>query len=233
MKSPERRGPRLELKFLMDAERAAEILEWARARMDPDPHAKDPGDPTYIVESIYFDTPNLDCLRRNGRDCLPKYRARYYNGDRQSMFLEEKLRQQQQVWKRRLPCGPEELAAITRGPASLEGAREWFRTRFRVLQLQPCLVVVYQRTALVAGDERLTLDRRIEAKKVADGDTEGRGEPRRIVELDVLELKHPPARSKLMRKLAAMAGQAEACSKYARGMRAFGYGRNGSETATA
>ncbi len=233
MKSPERRGPRLELKFLLDAQRATEIFQWAQARMAADPHARDPQDPIYTVESVYFDTPMLDCLRGRGPDRLPKYRARRYNGNGQSIFLEEKLRRQQQVWKRRLPCGPAELAAITRGPNSLEGAREWFRTRFRVLQLQPSLVVVYQRTALVASDERLTLDRCIEASRVADGDFEGRGQPRRIVELDVLELKHPPARSKLMRKLAAMAGQAEACSKYARGMRAFGYRRNGSGSATA
>ncbi len=30
MKSPKRRGPRLELKFQLDAERAGEILDWAR-----------------------------------------------------------------------------------------------------------------------------------------------------------------------------------------------------------
>ena len=103
MKSPERRGPRLELKFLLDAQRATEIFQWAQARMAADPHARDPQDPIYTVESIYFDTPMLDCLRGRGTDRLPKYRARRYNGNGQSIFLEEKLRRQQQVWKRRLP----------------------------------------------------------------------------------------------------------------------------------
>ena len=101
MKSPERRGPRLELKFLLDAQRATEIFQWAQARMAADPHARDPQDPIYTVESIYFDTPMLDCLRGRGTDRLPKYRARRYNGNGQSIFLEEKLRRQQQVWKRR------------------------------------------------------------------------------------------------------------------------------------
>ena len=87
----------MELKFQLDTDRAAEIFEWAQARMDPDPHAQDHNNPIYTVESIYFDTPRLDCLRGNGVNSLPKYRARRYDGNLESFFLEEKLRQQQQV----------------------------------------------------------------------------------------------------------------------------------------
>ncbi len=227
----------MELKFQLDADRAAEIFEWGQARMDPDPHAQDPNDPIYTVESIYFDTPRLDCLRGGGVNGLPKYRARRYDGDLESFFLEEKLRRQQQVWKRRLPCRQDELAPIVGGATSLEGDREWFRMRFRVLRLQPYLVVVYRRWALVgAGDERLTIDRCIDAYRLGSGlaaFVEDKGEPQRILELDVLELKHQLARSPLMRELAAMAGKADQCSKYARGMRAFGYGRTNGTGSTA
>jgi hypothetical protein len=230
LNSPPRRGPRLELKYQLDAERTAEIFEWARARMDPDPHAQDHRDPIYTVESIYFDTPRLDCLRGDGVNSLPKYRARRYDSNLESFFLEEKLRRQQQVWKRRLPLRQDELAAIAGGATSLEGDREWFRLRFRVLRLQPYLVVVYQRWALVgAADERLTIDRCIDAYRVGNGTAafvEDKGAPQRILELDVLELKHPLARSPLMRELEAMAGNTDQCSKYGRGMRAFGYARS-------
>ena len=236
MKSPERRGPRLELKFLLDAQRSAEIFQWARTRMDADPHARDPQHPIYTVESIYFDTPTLDCLRGSGPDRLPKYRARRYDGNGQSIFLEEKLRRQQQVWKRRLPCKQGEFLAIAHGADGLRGDPEWFRMRFQVLQLKPSLVIVYRRLALVAaGGERLTIDQVVEASRVGDGlssfvddgGTPAQGKPLRITELDVLELKHPPAHSTLMRELTEMAGEAEACSKYTRGMLAFGFRRNG------
>jgi len=226
----------MELKFQLDTDRAAEIFEWAQARMDPDPHAQDHNNPIYTVESIYFDTPRLDCLRGNGVNSLPKYRARRYDGNLESFFLEEKLRRQQQVWKRRLPCQQDELASIVAGAASLEGDREWFRLRFRVLRLQPYLVVVYRRLALVgASDERLTIDRCIDAYRAGNsgaGFAEDKGEPQRILELDVLELKHPLTRSPLMRELEAMAGKADQCSKYGRGMQAFGYARN-SDTGTS
>ena len=227
----------MELKFQLDADRAAEIFEWARAHMDPDPHAQNPNDPIYTVESIYFDTPQLDCLRGDGVNSLPKYRARRYNGDLESFFLEEKLRRQQQVWKRRLPCRQDELALIVGGTTSLEGDGEWFRMRFRVLRLQPYLVVVYQRWALIGpGEERLTIDRCIDGYQLGNGlaaFVEDKGEPKRILELDVLELKHPAARSPLMRELGAMAGKADQCSKYGRGMRAFGYSRTNDAGSTA
>ncbi|MCH7822951.1 MAG: hypothetical protein IIA07_13115 [Proteobacteria bacterium] len=142
---------------------------------------------------------------------------------------EEKLRRRQQVWKRRLPCRQDELAAIVQGATSLEGDREWFRTRFQVLRLKPRLIVLYQRQALVGpGDERLTVDRCIDAFRVDNGLTsfvEDKGTPQRIIGLDVLELKHPVTRSALMRELTEMAGEAQGCSKYGLGMRAFGYGR--------
>ncbi|MHC4853303.1 MAG: VTC domain-containing protein [Planctomycetota bacterium] len=228
LKSPERRGPRLELKFQLAAERSAEIFAWARTRMAADPHVQDPRDPIYTVESIYFDTPKLDCMRGGDWNRLPKYRARRYDSNQESMFLEEKLRRKQQVWKRRLPCQQDELAALVHGTTRLDGYREWFRTRFRVLRLRPTLVVIYRRWALVsAGNERLTIDRCIDAVPVGDGVAAFARQDggKRIMDLDVLELKHPAARSTLMRELAAMAGQADRCSKYARGMRAFGYGR--------
>ena len=114
------------------------------------------------------------------------------------------------------------------GGTSLEGSQEWFRVRFRVLRLKPKLVIIYRRLALVGpGDERFTIDRCIEARRIDNGVSsfaENGGQALRITDLDVLELKHPAARSMLMQELAKMAGQATGYSKYGLGMGALGYG---------
>jgi hypothetical protein len=106
---PPRTGPRTEWKAVLDQARACELFAAARERMRPDPHARDAASCSYPVESIYLDTPGLDCFEAQGLVDLPKYRARRY-GPGSETFLEEKLRRDLLVWKRRIPVPGRDVA---------------------------------------------------------------------------------------------------------------------------
>ena len=230
---PERIGPRVELKFVVPHEQADAALRLCRQDMQADPHAKSPDDAAYLVESLYFDTPELDCFRRRGADSLSKYRLRRYDGDDGTMFLEEKLRRENSVWKRRLRASLEEIRAIVLGTKTLGAEAEWFRHRFRVLDLRPQLLVSYRREALVGErGERLTIDRSIHGLRPAPisdpaawhpfGTT---GEQVDILEpgMAVLEVKHVGQAETFEATVAGALGlPAGACSKYARGIVAAG-----------
>ena len=236
MIAPSRIGPRSELKFPIDAGRAAELFAWSRGRLDPDPHARDPELASYLVESVYFDTPRLDCFRRRGVDGLPKYRARRYDGVDREIFLEEKLRRENRVWKRRLGCGLGELGELTEGRATLAGDREWFRSRFRVLLLEPALLVRYSRRALVGENGlRVTLDQGISCRRL---DGEGldfestRPATRLCGDEEILEIKFGGNRGALVDEILAMAGvEPSSCSKYGMGVVASGLASARSEKA--
>src|SRR5947208_6777877 len=68
-------GQAFELKFLLPADRAAAVEEWARRWLTPDPHGQAG---TYRVLSLYCDTPGLDVYHRAPGYRRRKYRLRRY-----------------------------------------------------------------------------------------------------------------------------------------------------------
>jgi hypothetical protein len=139
-----------ELKFLVDTATAARIRDWARARLDPDPHGNGGWGDEYRSATIYFDTPEFDVFHRVGSYGRSKYRIRRY-GDDERAFLERKMRRGDRLAKRR------SAVALTQ----LEGLHDdWFTRRLAVRKLVPVCQVTYSRTARQRGEDgaRLTID---------------------------------------------------------------------------
>lgn len=155
-----------ELKFLLPAHLAAELLLRARQAMLPDPHA-DPtlGEDSYHISSLYFDTPDLATFHRLGWYGQRKLRIRRYGAAAQ-LFLERKARKGDRVWKWRVPIGEPELALLGSSvPVGAAWPGEWFRRRLAERRLEPRMLVGYLRCARVAmttvGPVRLTVDRQV------------------------------------------------------------------------
>lgn len=148
-----------ELKVDLPPERAAEVAEWARARLVPDTHAE--ADGLYHVHSVYFDTPTLDVFHRREGFREFKYRVRRY-GSQDHVFLEEKRRVEGFVTKRRSAVDLAQLEAAL-------GARaeNWYVEKLRAKALAPVCAVAYERLALVGASSgqtvRVTLDRQLVA----------------------------------------------------------------------
>lgn len=222
---PPRTGPRLEVKHHLPVEEASELREWIAHELAPDPHARDPDDPVIPVASLYFDSPGRICYRDRAPHKLPKHRLRQYDGC-SAFYLEEKLRVGERVWKRRLPVPEERLEAILHGTQPLDDEYEWFRSRFRILNLMPTLMIAYHRRAFVAdGGGRVTFDEHITASRVSPRFLEFRAEGQAwgLTEQIVLEVKTPLERSPFMEHVARRVQQAvRACSKYCLGLEAAG-----------
>ncbi len=229
--TPEQSGPRLELKHTVVAGAVPALVTWLGERFDPDPHAKDPADPRMLVESIYYDTAERLCYRGRAKVQLPKHRLRRYDG-KAEWFLEEKLRLDSSVWKRRLSIGPKELAEVLESGAPLQGPLEWFRARFRVLGLAPIIHVSYDRFAFVtANGERVTIDQQIAAaplEPTIDASTSQHpfGIDRKLTPITntaILEVKGPAKRTPLMDEVVAyLATEEQSYSKYSLGLEAVG-----------
>ncbi|MEZ6197315.1 MAG: polyphosphate polymerase domain-containing protein [Planctomycetota bacterium] len=220
---PPRHGPRRELKFRLDPEEAAAIAARAAGVLAPDPHVRD-ASRGYRVESLYFDTPEFDCLRRRGPDGLPRYRLRRYEDRDDPRFLEEKLRRGDLVWKRRLAVSPTEIAALD-GPGPLERPPlEWFRRRFEGLALRPVLLVTYRRLAFVGAEgERLTIDLDLRTRP-PEGAAEARlGTEEAPEDAAILEMKFMDETSRDARAMRDLhGGESIRFSKYARSVAALG-----------
>lgn len=167
----ENRGMAREIKFLVTPERAGQIREWARSRLDPDPHAGGATGDVYRITSLYFDTGEYDVLRRTGSFGRAKYRIRRYN-DSPLVFMERKLRSGKMLTKRRTIVPVEELERLTAGGLDTDWAGYWFQRRILVRQLVPVCQISYARTARVAetpyGQIRLTLDDDLRAQPAAE-----------------------------------------------------------------
>ncbi|MEM7261103.1 MAG: polyphosphate polymerase domain-containing protein [Planctomycetota bacterium] len=170
---PKQSGPRLEVKHVVSRDRVPELLAWFGAHFDSDPHAADPSCPLIRIESVYFDTENRACYRGRSRHKLPKHRLRRYDSGAEAV-LEEKLRIDDRVWKRRLPLRIDRADEIRTTRGTLEGFEEWFRARFRVLDLRPALWVAYDRFAFVGeGGDRVTIDVDSRAARIVGNDPSG------------------------------------------------------------
>ena len=158
--APQAGGFSSELKFVVDAEVARRIRDWARERLEADPHGSGPWSDEYRVSSLYFDTEARDVFHRRRSFGRSKYRVRRYAQDA-DVFLERKLRNGTRLAKRRTRIDVATLPLIA--GSTLNGdATAWFRRRVALRRLAPVCQVTYTRVARTAntpdGPVRLTLD---------------------------------------------------------------------------
>lgn len=152
-----------ELKFLVNENRASDVITWARQNLRHDPNV-DPllGD-SYQISSLYFDTPALDTFYRRRPFRRAKYRLRRY-GAEAVFYLERKRKAGDRVQKQRTQIRPADLAQSS----NTNGLLPWldgFAPRARTKDLQPLCQVNYQRAAYIGGSSedplRLTLDQQL------------------------------------------------------------------------
>jgi len=160
-----------EVKFLIERDTADELVTWARARLDPDPHATGEFGDEYRTTSLYFDTDALDVYHRRGSFQRCKYRIRRY-GSSSLVFLERKVRTKDMLTKRRTTVGLDGLVHLRSAERDPRWSGYWFQQRLDVRRLRPTCQVAYRRIARVGltahGPMRLTFDREIVARR-ADG----------------------------------------------------------------
>ena len=140
--APEERGFAREIKFLVPAGQAELIRQWARSRLEPDPHAGGPTDDIYRISSLYFDTPRFDVYCRNGSYGRAKYRIRRY-GDSKRVFLDRKLKSRGVVSKRRSIVKVNELGRLENGEPDRDWPGFWFHRRLLLRGLNSICQVSY------------------------------------------------------------------------------------------
>jgi hypothetical protein len=191
--SRETRRLATELKFLVTADVARQIREWARANLSPDPHGEGPFADEYRTTSLYFDNDALDVFHRRGSFARAKYRVRRYGADA-LIFLERKMRTSSLLAKRRTPVALDDLDVLQETDVVPGWSGAWFHDRLRVRRLQPLVQVSYRRMARVMdgrhGTVRLTVDDQLRALPALD--FEFRGDAGRPVLADrvIVELKY-------------------------------------------
>ena len=161
--APASREGSYEVKFLLADPLVEPVIDWARARLAPDPHAEQAGDDTYRIHSLYFDTDAFDVFHRSPGFADTKYRLRRY-GSEPLVYVEQKTKVRGWVTKRRSAVTDSELSLLQSvEPSPWSGG--WFRQRIEEGRLAPRCAVAYRRLARVGEAEgapvRLTLDREL------------------------------------------------------------------------
>ena len=218
-----------EVKFVVEADIAGQIRQWARAHLDPDIHGSGPFGDEYRTTSVYFDTDAFDVFHRRGSFGRSKYRIRRY-GDEDTVFLERKMRQPAVLAKRRTMLSLAALPRLTESAVGAEWPGYWFHRRVTARRLRPVCRVTYSRMArwIVRDGEqvRLTLDADLRAipANALRFPRESDGLPMAMMPGRlILELKYRGAAPALFRQLVdefALAPQM--ASKYRLGVIAIG-----------
>lgn len=179
--------PKLEYKYLLPADDVDAVRAALRRHMEADVHARWMPDSSYVVRSVYFDSPRHAAYREKveGVRYRRKYRIRAYGeaAHDTAAFLEIKEKQGQYLTKYRscLAVGDVETLMrdrdITRHVRALRGdgidpanAAMFFRDVDRKA-LRPVVLIVYDREAYASGgpsDLRVTIDRGLRSQRVAD-----------------------------------------------------------------
>ena len=150
-----------ELKFLVEGDTGARVLQAARASLAPDPHGSGLTGDQYRTTTLYFDTAELDVYHRRGSYRRAKFRVRRYGGG-EVVFLERKLRTADVLSKRRTRIPLEDLPQLSESSLDAGWPGQWFRDRVQVRKLSTACQVSYLRTARVgmteSGPMRLTVD---------------------------------------------------------------------------
>jgi hypothetical protein len=159
-----------EVKFLLADALADEILKAARSRLAPDPHADRSMGDGYRVNSLYFDTDDLDVYHRFGSSGRRKFRLRRYGSESQ-VFLERKSKSRGLVSKRRTVVPETDLPLLAGATAEQTWPGLWFHRRLARGKLAPKTQISYERVARVGmtpeGVIRLTVDRHVQCRAAA------------------------------------------------------------------
>jgi hypothetical protein len=159
---------RREVKYLIDRSRRTALTRDLVALMRRDAHAGSDG--TYVVRSLYFDSPDFVAYHEKlaGEAVRHKLRVRTYGEDAEHVSrvrLEVKSRYLSFIHKISVDLSPEEYAEVDRAlknrtmpPARLleshDVSKEFFRLQ-RLYNFEPKIVVQYRRQAF----ERLEINR--------------------------------------------------------------------------
>lgn len=139
-----------------------------RRRLEPllqlDSHAQGG---SYLIRSLYFDTPDNACFYENedGVDPRSKYRLRIYDCREKPATLERKLKCRGMTHKDAAPLTREQADLLLSGriPPPEEGMSPLLTrmlTDMRLRLMRPAVIVQYERIPFVypAGNVRITLD---------------------------------------------------------------------------
>jgi hypothetical protein len=155
-------GPAFELKFLLDADRAREVEDWASSRLEPDSHGDPTLDGAYHTTTLYLDTASLDVFHRSPSFKRSKHRLRRY-GREPRVYLERKTKTGDKVRKQRCAIADAELALLSAPLSVVTWPGHWFHRRLLDRGLRPAALIDYARKAYLGGGVdgafRVTLDR--------------------------------------------------------------------------
>lgn len=195
--------PAFEVKFLVDPGTASGIRDWARSRLEPDPHGKGSFHDEYRTTSLYFDTTAFDVFHRRGSFGRSKYRIRRYDAEAVA-FLERKLRRATRLVKRRSSVSIDDLKRLdTEADGAWPGS--WFEQRLHARRLHPVCQISYLRTARQTvrddGAIRLTLDENVRVTRQTRAAFIGDDSLPVLPDKMVLELKYRQAMPALFKQL--------------------------------
>lgn len=165
----ESEGGVFEVKFPVPPDRIASVLDWMREVLRPDPHGTGEHGDSYLVQSVYLDTPEFDVFHKRGSYGRAKFRIRRYGTD-PAIFLERKLKRTGIVRKRRVPVVADDLSSLNEKANGKAWVGSWFHHRLALRRLRPVVRMTYRRVARLGdgpeGRFRVTLDRDVRAEKV-------------------------------------------------------------------
>src|SRR5262245_52122956 len=119
-------GYTAEIKFLLTETTGIQVQEWARGRLEPDPHGTGAHGDEYRVSTLYLDTAERDVCHRRGSYGRSKYRVRRY-GEEPRVFLERKLRTASRLAKRRTDIPLDTLHLLIARDLEDLDTTTWFR----------------------------------------------------------------------------------------------------------
>lgn len=182
-----------EMKFLLDAAKAAELEQLLQSSLTLDPHADLEQGNSYSLTTLYCDTPDLAVFHRRGRYRLFKFRLRRY-GASGRIYLERKSKRRLEVRKRRAVIGLGEIERFREVPNGHGWAGAWYHSQLIRNRFQPVCLLHYNRVAYFAPGEhgalRLTFDRNIAGSLVDTWTFESPAQLRLFPDKVVCELKY-------------------------------------------
>ncbi|MBD3334032.1 MAG: VTC domain-containing protein [Candidatus Eisenbacteria bacterium] len=232
---------RFEIKYYLPPGAEDTVRRLIRPHVVHDPHASGKQGYRYVVRSVYFDTEDLTFYyeKLDGIKIRKKVRVRTYDprpaDDR--VFLEIKRRFNNRIMKERCPLHYELLAQAMDGVegaaagAALPAVDRRTLNKFRYLlnmdELQPTVLVVYNREAFVGRDNdrlRVTLDEDVKSIMVREVDELFRNDDfRRVPDTrTILECKFDDRMPHWMLRMVREVGRsAESISKYCNSIEAW------------
>lgn len=163
---------RVENKYIISETEFAVLSQRLGILMHHDAHQQ--GD-CYEIRSVYFDDAFDHCMDENdaGVDCRKKYRIRTYGSESAPINLEIKEKYLGLTKKTSCPLTRTEFDRIVYKQDIEFGTRaplNELSLQMRCLHMQPKVVIIYERTALVhpSGNVRITFDRNIMASRAYD-----------------------------------------------------------------